>query len=92
MLREHLINPVNYIEFENTSADKSLREVVGHDGRPDFLDSNAEARTDKEREIELKLILGQQFSRLEPQRELHRGRNSAAEPGNLATRWPPAGL
>ncbi len=61
LLREHRINPVIYVEFENTSADKSLREVVGHDGRPDFLDSNAEARTDKEREIELKLILGSNF-------------------------------
>jgi len=61
LLREHHINPVIYVEFENTSADKSLREVVGHDGRPDFLDSNAEARADKERELELKLILGSNF-------------------------------
>jgi len=61
LLREHRINPVIYIEFENTSADKALREVVGHDGRPDFLDTNAEARVDKEREIELKLILGSNF-------------------------------
>jgi hypothetical protein len=61
LLREHRINPVIYVEFENTSADKSLREVVGHDGRPDFLDSNAEARADKERELELKLILGSNF-------------------------------
>jgi hypothetical protein len=61
LLREHRINPVLYIEFENTSADKALREVVGHDGKDDFLDSNAEARADKEREIELKLILGSNF-------------------------------
>ena len=33
---EHWINPVIYIEFENTSADKALREVVGHDGKGDF--------------------------------------------------------
>jgi len=61
LLREHRINPVIYMEFENTSADKSLREVVGHDGRPDFLETNATARADKEREIELKLILGSNF-------------------------------
>ena len=61
LLREHWINPVLYIEFENTSADKALREVVGHDGQADFLDSNAEARADKERELELKLILGSNF-------------------------------
>ena len=41
-----------------SSADKTIREVVGHDGRPDFLVPNWLARMDKEREIELKLILG----------------------------------
>jgi hypothetical protein len=56
--REHGINPVLYAEFEDTSADKTIREVVGHDGRPDFLVPNWLARMDKEREIELKLILG----------------------------------
>jgi hypothetical protein len=58
LLREHRINPVIYVEFENTSADKALREVVGHDGVPDFADPNSVARLDKEREIETKLILG----------------------------------
>jgi len=61
LLREHRINPVIYVEFENISADKALREVVGHDGRDDFLDTNAVARTDKAREIELKLIMGSNF-------------------------------
>src|ERR1700741_2238121 len=40
LMREHWINPVLYVEFEDTSADKSLREVVGHDGVPDFSDRN----------------------------------------------------
>ena len=61
LLREHRINPVIYIEFENTSADKALREVVGHDGKNDFLESNADARRDKKRELELKLILGSNY-------------------------------
>lgn len=61
LLGEHWINPVIYAEFENTSADKALREVVGHDGSDDFLESNADARTDKEREMELKLILGSNY-------------------------------
>src|ERR1700757_49041 len=61
LLREHRINPVLYIEFENISADKALREVVGHDGRDDFLDANADARADRQREIELRLILGSNF-------------------------------
>ena len=56
--REHWINPVFYVEFEDTSADKTLKEVVGHDGNDDFLEPNWSAREDKEREIELKLILG----------------------------------
>lgn len=57
-LGEHPVNPVLYAEFEDTSADKTLREVVGHDGAPDFLVPNGIARLDKERELELKLILG----------------------------------
>jgi hypothetical protein len=56
--REHWINPVFYAEFEDTSADKTIREVVGHDGLPDFLVPNGLAHMDIEREMELKLILG----------------------------------
>ena len=56
--REHWINPVLYAEFEDISADKTIREVVGHDGRYDFLVPNGLAHMDKERELELKLILG----------------------------------
>jgi len=61
LLREHWINPVIYLEYENTAADKALREVVGHDGKADFLEPNGEARTNTEREFELKLILGSNF-------------------------------
>jgi hypothetical protein len=57
--REHCINPVLYAEFEDiNAANKSLKEVVGHDGRYDFLVPNWLARMDKEHELELKLILG----------------------------------
>jgi hypothetical protein len=56
--REHWINPVLYIEFENVNgADKSLLEVVNHDGRDDLIGSNAEARLGKKRELEAKLIV-----------------------------------
>ncbi len=58
LLREHWINPVLYTEFANISADKALREVVGHDGKADLTNPNGEARQEKEREIELRLILG----------------------------------
>ncbi len=56
LLREHWINPVLYFEFEDiNSADKSLLEVVGHDGIEDFL--GRADRSEKKREAELRLIL-----------------------------------
>jgi hypothetical protein len=60
--REHFINPVFYVEYENKSgADKILKEVEGHDVESDFLVSNAQARKDHIHEIELKLILSSTF-------------------------------
>jgi len=57
LLKEHWINPVLYAEFEDINgADKALLEVVGHDGVADFLGRND--RSEKKREVELKLILG----------------------------------
>src|SRR5690242_10044802 len=51
LLKEHWINPVLYFEFEDiNSADKTLLEVVGHDGIADFLERN-DSR-EKEREAE----------------------------------------
>src|SRR5215510_3689450 len=62
LAREHWINPVLYVEFENINgANKSLLEVVGHAGVGDFVDRNPVARAEKKREIELKLILGSSF-------------------------------
>lgn len=59
---EHWINPVLYVEFENVNgADKSLLEVVGTDGQDDLTSVNSEARMEKEREIEVKLILGSYY-------------------------------
>jgi hypothetical protein len=58
--REHWINPVLYVEFENINgADKSLLEVVGHDGGADLTERND--RGEKKREVELKLILSSNF-------------------------------
>ena len=60
--REHWINPVFYLEFENINgADKSLLEVVNHDGKDDLTAPNDEARHEKKREIEAKLILSSHF-------------------------------
>jgi len=58
ILRQHAINPVLYLEYENTNeADRGLLEVVGHDVIADLLNSNAEGRRHIQRELELKLIL-----------------------------------
>jgi len=57
--REHWINPVFYVEFEDTSgADKSLLEVVDNDSQADLAVPNAATRLEKQRELETKLILG----------------------------------
>lgn len=56
--REHWINPLLYVEYENINgADKTLKEVVGHDVDGDFLTPNAEAVREHKREMEAKLIL-----------------------------------
>lgn len=60
--REHWINPVLYFEFENINgADRGLLAVVGHDGQEDFSGRNSEARVEKKRELEAKLILGSHY-------------------------------
>jgi hypothetical protein len=60
--REHFINPVLYVEYENKNgADKILKEIEGHDVESDFLVSNAEARKEHIHEVELKLILSSTF-------------------------------
>lgn len=59
---EHWINPVLYVEFEDTNdADKIIKEVEGHDVESDFLVPNAIARQEKNREMELKLILSSNY-------------------------------
>jgi hypothetical protein len=57
--REHWINPVLYVEFENINgADRGLLEIVNHDGQDDLTGLNAINRQEKKRELEAKLILG----------------------------------
>ena len=58
LLREHFINPVLYVEYENINgADRSLLEIEGHDGISDLRGPNSEGRSETKRELELKLIL-----------------------------------
>lgn len=62
LMHEHWINPVLYIEFENTTdADKTLKEVVGTDNQFDAAEPNSEANRAHAHEIETKLILSSDF-------------------------------
>ena len=57
--REHGLNPVLYVEYEDINgADKALLEVVGHDTEADLRQPNSSAREEKRREMEGKLLLG----------------------------------
>lgn len=58
LMREHFVNPVLYMEFENISgADKAMLEVVNHDGQSDLAEPNGKSGKEHEHEGELKLIL-----------------------------------
>ena len=58
LMRDHAVNPVLYVEYENISgADKTILEVVGHDGQTDLAGPNGESRKEHQHEAELKLIL-----------------------------------
>ena len=62
LMREHWINPVLYVEYEDVSgADKTMIEVVGFDGQADHAAPNSETRREHLREIETKLILGSDY-------------------------------
>jgi hypothetical protein len=58
LMRDHAVNPVLYVEYENTSgADKTILEIVGHDGQADLAGPNGDLRREHQHEAELKLIL-----------------------------------
>lgn len=75
LAREHFINPVIYIEYEQISeADKIIKEVEGHDVESDHADPNSVLRQEHDHEIEFKVLLSKTF----------RGWNVAVNP--LATK------
>jgi len=56
--REHFVNPVLYVEYEQTrGGDKILKEVEGHDVESDFAQPNWELQKEHDHELELKLLL-----------------------------------
>jgi hypothetical protein len=61
--REHFINPVLYVEYEQISeADKILKEVEGHDVESDYAITNGIARQEHNHEFETKLLLSKTFN------------------------------
>jgi hypothetical protein len=60
--REHFINPVLYVEYEQISeADKIIKEVEGHDVESDQSDPNDALRQTHDHELEFKLLLSKTF-------------------------------
>jgi hypothetical protein len=60
--REHFINPVLYIEYEQINeADKIIKEVEGHDIEVDHAVPNAIARQTLDHELEFKVLLSKTF-------------------------------
>ncbi len=60
--REHVVNPVLYIEYEQTSgADKIVKEVEGHDVESDYAEPNGILRKEHDHELEMKLLLSSTF-------------------------------
>ncbi len=56
LAREHRVNPVLYIEYENTNeASRIQKEIVGHAATA--FEPNAELRRERSHELETKLIL-----------------------------------
>lgn len=59
---EHFINPVIYVEYEQISeADKTIKEVEGHDVESDYADPNHILRQVHNHELEFKLLLSRSF-------------------------------
>jgi len=60
--REHLINPVFYVEYEQISeADKIIKEVEGHDVESGHGALNGIARQGHKHELEFKLLLSSTY-------------------------------
>ncbi len=86
--REHWINPILYVEFENVNgADKAFKEVVGHDVEAEHAGPNAEARTEREREFELKLILSSNFKGWNISENIIAVKNITNEPWEFGYAW-----
>jgi hypothetical protein len=63
LAREHFINPVLYVEYEQiTDADKILKEIEGHDVEADQAPPNSLLRQQLNHELEFKLLLSRTWN------------------------------
>jgi hypothetical protein len=86
--REHPVNPILYVEYEDVNgADKVIKEVVGHDVQSDHAEPNSESRLESEREIELKLILSSTFKGWNVSENVIAVKNLAGEPWEFGYAW-----
>lgn len=82
--REHLVNPVLYVELESVNgADKTLLEVVGHDVEADHATPNGDARREWKHELETKLILSSNLDGWNLSANLIAEKNLSNEPWEL---------
>lgn len=82
---EHWINSVLYVEFENINgADKTMLEIVNHDGVDDLVNPNEETRVEKKRELETSSFLVATTRDGPSQKTLSRRRTFATHHTNLA--------
>ena len=81
LMHEHRVNPVFYVEYEDTNgADKSLLEVVGFDSQFDGLVPNKVASRDRKHELETKLILSSNVNGWNISENVIAEKNLAGEP------------
>ena len=86
--REHAINPILYVEYEDLNgADKIMKAVVGHDVEADQAEPNADSREESERELELKLILSSTFKGWNVSENVIAVKNLAGEPWEFGYAW-----
>ncbi|HUK33190.1 MAG TPA: hypothetical protein VLV86_04705 [Vicinamibacterales bacterium] len=61
--REHVVNPVLYVEYEQISeADKILKEIEGHDVEADQAPPNSVLASTVDHELEFKLLLSKTWN------------------------------
>ncbi|MBI2683247.1 MAG: hypothetical protein HYX26_08555 [Acidobacteriales bacterium] len=85
---EHWINPVIYVEYmQGNEADKSFREIAGNDMESDTGEPAKITHGEKEKELELKLILSSNVKGWNISENFIAEKNLANEPWGFGYAW-----